>query len=605
MKLRTAFVAVTLITGMGIMPPAAAQSTANPAAAETVAAGNGRPDDSNLQYYGRWNKSNASWYSMGWAGGYVETGFTGSSIGVRQRNTIDLYYSIDHKPPQWRRNVSGTVTLATGLSGTSHTIRIGYRERAGSYTGDPVFGGLVLAGGAQTVPISRPPKLVEFIGDSITVGQPNANRPFTAYPWLTGEALKAGHTQVAQGGACLVSQDCYGMMDWFRRSSAWVSTDDWNFSTYQASAVVINLGTNDVGHGVSTTKFQQSYVVMLERVRRAYPSAQIFAMGTFRNRYVPETRNAVAARTAAGDGRVHFVDTTGWINPATDTSDNVHPTEAGHVKISQRLTPILAGYLQFDQTGCSSPTATAAAPSAQAPVTVWMAGDSTMAAPSAGATCPVGWGSQFAQYFNANVTVKNSAVAGRSIQTWLYDPNVTTRMNSAGECVVSPATYSSRWRAMLDATNGMKAGDYLVIQFGINDGDRNCPRHVGSARYRELLGVMASAAKARGVHPILLTPVAAITCSGSTAVGNRGFISETNSAASANQVPVVDLHRLSYTLYNTLHFCPNNGDYRSGPVGAFFCNDHTHFEAAGARQIAGVVAKALRDQQIPLSAYLK
>jgi lysophospholipase L1-like esterase len=307
--------------------------------------GNGRPNDQNIQYNGRWNRSDTSWYAMGWAGGYLDARFTGSSIGVRQRNAIDLYYSIDGAAPQWRRNVSGNVTIATGLSGVSHTIRIGYRERAGSYTGDPVFGGLILATGAQTAPIGRPVNFVEFIGDSITVGQPNANRPFTAYPWLAAEGLGAGHSQVAQGGACLVSQDCYGMMDWFRRSSASATYDDWNFATYQATAVVINLGTNDIGHGVSPTQFQQGYIVMLERVRQAYPNAQIFAMGVFRNRYVPETRNAVAARNAAGDSRVLFIDTAGWIDPATDTSDNVHPTDAGHAKIAQRLRPILDQYI--------------------------------------------------------------------------------------------------------------------------------------------------------------------------------------------------------------------------------------------------------------------
>lgn len=254
--------------------------------------------------------------------------------------------------------------------------------------------------------------------------------------------------------------------------------------------------------------------------------------------------------------------------------------------------------------GCTSPAATSRAASAQPPVTIWLAGDSTMAAPSGGAVCPAGWGSQFAQYFNSNATVKNYAVGGRSIQTWLYDPNVTSRKNSAGECIVSPNVYSSRWQAMLNSTTGMKAGDYLLIQFGINDGSSTCPRHVGSARYQELLRMMASAAKARGAHPIFLTPVAALRCSGSTAVGNRGFLWETNSAASASQVPVIDLHKLSYTLYNSLRFCPFNGNWGSGPVGAFFCNDHTHFEAAGARQIAGVVAKALRDQQVPLAAYL-
>ncbi len=70
-------------------------------------------------------------------------------------------------------------------------------------------------------------------------------------------------------------------------------------------------------------------------------------------------------------------------------------------------------------------------------------------------------------------------------------------------------------------------------------------------------------------------------------------------------MPVIDLHARSVALYNSLGLCPNNGDYTTGAVGAFFCNDHTHFEAAGAKQIAGLIATALREQSIPLAAYLK
>jgi lysophospholipase L1-like esterase len=259
-----------------------------------------------------------------------------------------------------------------------------------------------------------------------------------------------------------------------------------------------------------------------------------------------------------------------------------------------------AGSASAEQPSCSPATDARAQ---AATVKVWLAGDSTMANPRS--TCPAGWGSQFDPLFDDNVTVVNNAVAGRSIQTWLYESNVTGTKDSAGECVVSPKTYAQRWRDMLDPAIGMKPGDYLMVQFGINDGDRNCPRHVGSARYRELLTMMAKAAKDRGVHPIFLTPVAAIRCSGSTAVGNRGFLTETTDTGKASQVPVVDLHKLSYTLYNTLKLCPNDGDYTKGAVGAFFCNDHTHFEAAGAQQIARVVAKALRDQRIPLAGHLR
>ncbi|MEU6782895.1 SGNH/GDSL hydrolase family protein [Nonomuraea angiospora] len=244
--------------------------------------------------------------------------------------------------------------------------------------------------------------------------------------------------------------------------------------------------------------------------------------------------------------------------------------------------------------GCSARVGTAAA--AVATTTVWMAGDSTMANPSA--TCPVGWATEFDSLFHSNIVVNNLAVAGRSIQTWLYEGNVTSTIGSNGECVLNSTTYSSRWQQVL---TGMKAGDYLFIQFGINDGSTTCPRHVGTARYQELMTTMAQAALARGAHPVLLTAVAAITCSGSTAVKNRGFVTQTNAAGAATGSPVIDLQSLSVDYYNSLGLCPNNGDYTSGPLGQFFCNDHTHFEAYGARRIARLVTGALRTQKIPLA----
>lgn len=234
-------------------------------------------------------------------------------------------------------------------------------------------------------------------------------------------------------------------------------------------------------------------------------------------------------------------------------------------------------------------------------ITVWLAGDSTMQPCSS--ACPCGWGSQFQPYLNANATVVNSGAGGRSIQTWLYDPNVTTTMAN-GECVVDPKTYSTRWQAMLD---GMKAGDYLLVEFGINDGDSTCNRHVGTTLFQSYLETMAAAAKTRGAQAIFLTSTSAIACSGSTAEANRGFGPETKAAGKAASVPVIDLTVLSAALYTSLGLCPNASDYTSttSVVGKFFCDDHTHFETAGATQIAGVVAKALRDQGVGLAAYLK
>lgn len=220
--------------------------------------------------------------------------------------------------------------------------------------------------------------------------------------------------------------------------------------------------------------------------------------------------------------------------------------------------------------------------------------------------CPCGWGSQFQPKLTSNATVVNNGAGGRSIQTWLYETNVTTTMAN-GECVVNPKTYSARWQNMLDPVKGMKAGDYLLIEFGINDGDATCNRHVGTALFQTYLGVMAQAAKERGAQPIFLTSTSYIGCTGNAVNPNRGFGPATKAAAMANNVPLIDLTQLSAALYTSLGLCPNDSNYTSttSAVGKFFCADHTHFEAAGAAQIAGVVAKALRDQNIGLAAYVQ
>ena len=238
------------------------------------------------------------------------------------------------------------------------------------------------------------------------------------------------------------------------------------------------------------------------------------------------------------------------------------------------------------------------------PVKVWIAGDSTVQ--NCSSACPCGWGGQFDALFDDNVTVVNSAVGGRSIQTWLYEASVSSTLGQDGECTLTSQSYDKRWTAMLDATTGMKAGDYLFIQFGINDSDSKCPRHVGIPLFKTLLATMARAAKERGAQPVFVTPVSAIICSGTTAQPTRGrFVTATVEAATAAGVPLLDLHQLSIDLYNELDFCPNDENYGAGELGSFFCQDHTHFEASGAKQIASLVAGALDEAGPTLAKYRK
>ncbi|MEU7863196.1 GDSL-type esterase/lipase family protein [Nonomuraea sp. NPDC049141] len=312
-----------------------------------AARGDGSPTDANISFTGRWDASVPTAYVPFWAGAYLTTGFTGRTVKLSQRNTIDLYYSIDGGAWVYIQNVRGTVSLTpTPLATGNHTLRVSYRVVAGSYHGDAVFQGLLLDPGATTYATAAPPKLIEFVGDSITVGTTTSKNALTAYGWLIGERLGVRHTQIAQGGACLVAtaDGCVGLEASFPKLNPNAGTPNWDFSRYQANAVVLNLGTNDVGHGVSTTTFQASYTHLLQEVRAAYPAAAIFALETFTRRYAAQTRTAVATRNSAGDANVYYVPTEGWLTSA-NMSDNVHPNDSGHTVIADRLAPIITARL--------------------------------------------------------------------------------------------------------------------------------------------------------------------------------------------------------------------------------------------------------------------
>ncbi|MBO3681057.1 hydrolase [Streptomyces sp. NEAU-YJ-81] len=315
-------------------------------AAGVRAAAPGQPGDPNIKFSGRWDtKTSTTAYTPYWAGAYFRTGFTGRTVKLKQRNAIDLWASIDGGPATFYDEAKGTVNLTpTPLAAGNHTLQVNYQVIAGSYHGDAVFQGLTLDGGATTFTPPTPKKLIEFVGDSITVGTTTSQNARTAYGWLIGERLGADHTQIAQGGAALVdtADDRMSLEQQFTKLNPNAATPDWDFSRYQANAVVINLGTNDVGRGVSSAQFQASYTSLLRKVRTAYPNAWIFALRTFSGRFGTETKAAV---TAFSDAKSSYVDTTGWL-ASDDLSDSVHPNDKGHRTITDRLAPVISAKLQ-------------------------------------------------------------------------------------------------------------------------------------------------------------------------------------------------------------------------------------------------------------------
>ncbi|CCH17979.1 Esterase with cellulose binding domain [Micromonospora lupini str. Lupac 08] len=434
-----------------------------PVLSAEAAAGNGTPADSNISFVGRWNKSNASAYVPYWAGAYLRVGFTGKTVKLRQRNTIQLWASIDGRAFTSFTG-SGTINLTpTALAAGNHTLIVSYRQVAGSYTGDAVFQGLILDSGAGTFTPPARPKLVEFVGDSITAGATSSQLAVTDYGFKVGERLGYDHTQIAIGGMCLAetTDGCWAQATrYWMSSGGQAGTDQWDFSRYTADGVVINLGTNDKSHGVSAATFQATYTTFLTRIRAKFPNAKLFAMRTFIGRYAAETEAAVRARNAAGDANVFYVDTTGWL-PSGGLSDSVHPNDAGHQAITDRLAPLVSAAL----TTTPSPTAapTTPAPTTPAPTTP----APTTAAPTtpAGGACAVtyrktgdwGTGAQF------DVTLSNTSavpVNGWTL-TWSLpgSQRITQSWNSTVTQSGAAATaVNVSWNAVIPAAGSTSFG---------------------------------------------------------------------------------------------------------------------------------------------------
>jgi lysophospholipase L1-like esterase len=303
------------------------------------AKGNGLPEDSNIKYIGRWDLSSPTVRISHWPGAYLKTNFTGRTVKIKLAGSANIYVSIDHGLYTSYQGAQGTVDLTPKpLAAKTHSLIV---ATATEY--DLIrFEGLVLDPGAKTLAPTVSSKLIEFVGDSITAGGRSGQWAVTGYAWVIGQRLSVEHTQIGQGGIPLTySPNGVGMStQYFKMATTYFpNSPDWNFSRYQANAVVINLGTCD--GNVSDATFQSTYITFLHNIRKRYPHAHIFVLRIFVGGRVSPTMAAVQAVRAAGDHNMQYVDTTGWIS-SSDTVDGVHPTVAGHIKIANHLGPIIA-----------------------------------------------------------------------------------------------------------------------------------------------------------------------------------------------------------------------------------------------------------------------
>ncbi len=213
----------------------------------------------------------------------------------------------------------------------------------------------------------------------------------------------------------------------------------------------------------------------------------------------------------------------------------------------------------------SSGEAQSPATAPSSPPRIALIGDSTMATyERAPADRPdlTGWGQVFGDFFVDGVKVLNHARSGASSKSFM----------SLG-----------LWKRTVDA-----GADYLFIQFGHNDqpgkGDRTTDPN---GDFRDNLRRYVDEARAHGMRPILVTPVARRTFADGRPVSSLPPYAEAVKAVAAERkVPLVDLHASSFALFRRLGDAASAG-FSPNPT------DRTHWSRKGAVAIAERVADAL------------
>ena len=211
-------------------------------------------------------------------------------------------------------------TLYSGLEG-AHGIRV--TRRTGAQEGPTTF----LSVSAENLrPTQAPERQVLVIGDSIASGygvegadqwchftQATQNAGI-AWPGLLATAFGADMQLLSVDGRGLYRNyegDAPTMAALMGRvvpseEAAWSGR-------FAADVVIVNLGTNDFATGDPGPRFKDAYVVLLGRLRAAYPHATIIATigGMLEKPKLTAARaaveGAVAVRRAAGDSRTSFV----------------------------------------------------------------------------------------------------------------------------------------------------------------------------------------------------------------------------------------------------------------------------------------------------------
>jgi DNA sulfur modification protein DndE len=217
-----------------------------------------------------------------------------------------------------------------------------------------------------------------------------------------------------------------------------------------------------------------------------------------------------------------------------------------------------------------------------------MMGDSTMADKPDLNYPERGWGQLLPTFFDSTFVIENHAKNGRSTRSFIYE---------------------GRWDSLFAKLN---QGDFLVIQFGHNDGSvQKTERYATPVEYRYNLKKFVTEARAKGVKPILCTPIVRRNFEEGKLVDMHGeYPGIVRTVAAELKVPLIDMHQKSQKLVADLgeegslplFLQIPAGVYEKVPEGKI---DNTHTSEKGAIAIASLFVEGVKEQHLELEKFIK
>ena len=227
-----------------------------------------------------------------------------------------------------------------------------------------------------------------------------------------------------------------------------------------------------------------------------------------------------------------------------------------------------------------------AAPMALAKVTIYMCGDSTMQDWAEGYCPKQGQGQDFHYWFDVNkAAVVNRGQGGMAADGY-YDM-FWKHGCSNGNCIVDK----------------LQAGDYAVIQFGINDVSKS-----DEAKFTVAMSAMAKETQAKGAYPIIVSPIRRCYYDSPTQIHNsyRGFPARAKAIADSLNIPFIDMSEMAANFmisvgeYYAQQFIYNYAT--SAEYGNLKADqaDQVHLQMNGANAYGRIITEQMRAHSDPI-----